>query len=89
MKYILVLMLCLLTGCSTTVPVAAKFPEAPERLLQTCPSLTIVKDDVKLSELTSTIASNYQSYHNCSNLVDGWIDWYKKQKAIFDKASKN
>lgn len=89
MKYILVLMLAVLTGCSTTVPVAAKFPEAPETLLKTCPPLASVKDDVKLSELTSTVAGNYQLYHSCSNSVDGWIEWYKKQKSIFDKSSKN
>jgi len=29
----------LLTGCSTTVPVKAKFPEMPDRILVKCPQL--------------------------------------------------
>lgn len=89
MKYILIPLLAILTGCSTTVPVSNKFPEVPTRLLQTCPSLASVKDDVKLSELTNTITANYQTYYGCANTVDGWIDWYKTQRSIFDKASKN
>ena len=44
----------LVSGCSTTVPVKAKFPEAPERLLAKCPQLeklgkdfaTVYKEDV-------------------------------------------
>lgn len=89
MKYILIPLLAILTGCSTTVPVANKFPEVPKRLLETCPSLTVVKDDVKLSELTNAITANYQTYHGCANTVNGWIEWYNTQKSIFDKASKN
>jgi hypothetical protein len=89
MKYILIPLIAVITGCSTTVPVSVKFPDAPQRLLQPCPALSTVKDDVKLSELTSTVADNYQTYHGCANTVNGWIDWYKTQKNIFDKASKN
>lgn len=89
MKYILIPLLAVLTGCSTTVPVTNKFPEVPTRLLQVCPSLTIVKDDAKLSELTNTITANYQTYYGCSNTVEGWINWYNTQRSIFDKSSKN
>lgn len=89
MKYILIPLLAVITGCSTTVPVSVKFPDAPQRLFQPCPKLEVVKDDVKLSELTTTVTNNYQTYHNCANTVEGWHDWYKTQKSLFDKASKN
>ena len=89
MKYILIPILAVLAGCSTTVPVNTKFPDAPKRLFQPCPQLSTVKDDVKLSELTNTVTANYQTYYGCANTVDGWIEWYNIQKSIFDKASKN
>jgi hypothetical protein len=37
MKYLLILLV--LAGCSTTVPVTMKFPEVPDKLLQKCPQL--------------------------------------------------
>ena len=37
MRYLLLVLI--LTGCSTTVPVTAKFPDVPERLLVKCPKL--------------------------------------------------
>lgn len=73
-----------LTGCSTTVPVKAKFPEAPERLMQKCPQLEKLNDGSKLSDVAKTIAENYSSYHECSVKNDGWIEWYQKQKQIFE-----
>lgn len=78
----------ILTGCSTTVPVTAKFPEVPNRLLQKCPQLETVSNDVKLSELTKTVTMNYSTYYSCAVTVDGWIEWYTIQKAIFEKAVK-
>lgn len=88
MKYLLIALLTTLTACSTTVPVAQKFPDVPKRLLEKCPQLETVKDDVKLSELTKTVTMNYSTYYSCAVTVDGWIEWYVIQKAIFDKTSK-
>ena len=59
MKYLTILFLALLTGCATTVPVVAKFPEVPQHLLVKCPQLNKVNDDAKLSDIAKTIASNY------------------------------
>jgi hypothetical protein len=81
-KYALVLLL--LTGCSTVVPVTAKFPEAPEVLLEKCSSLKKVNDDDKLSDLSKTIVTNYTNHHICSTKNDGWIEWYNTQKKIFE-----
>lgn len=85
---LIILTIALLTGCSTTVPVTAKFPDVPNRLLQKCPQLETVTDEVKLSELTKTVSMNYSTYYSCAVTVDGWIEWYIIQRAIFDKVSK-
>ena len=88
MRYLVLALLTTLTACSTTVPISAKFPEVPNRLLQKCPQLETVKDDTKLSELTKTVTMNYSTYYSCAVTVDGWIEWYTIQKSIFDKTSK-
>ena len=79
----------LLTGCSTTVPVKQKFPEAPNPLMQKCPPLDIIeKPTVLLSELIVVITKNYMKYHDCAYTVEGWQDWYSKQKKISDDLNK-
>jgi len=88
MNKILILSL-FLTGCSTTaVPLSAKFPDAPEMLRQKCPPLQQVKEDAKLSEITTAITNNYTAYYECRVLVDSWNDWYNIQKQIYEKAGK-
>lgn len=87
MKKILILSL-LVSGCSTTVPVKAKFPDVPEILTNKCPPLQQVKEDAKLSEISKSIAENYTTYYECAVLVNGWNDWYKIQKEIYEKAGK-
>lgn len=85
MKYLILSFVLLITGCSTTVPVVAKFPAAPEILLSKCPPLTTINHETTVfSELTKTVTDNYTKYHQCSNTVDGWIDWYYEQKKILE-----
>lgn len=85
MKYIILPLVLLVAGCSTTVPVTAKFPNAPEILLEKCPELlTIETETTVFSELTKSVTKNYTTYHKCANTVDGWIEWYKEQKKIFE-----
>ena len=83
MKYLLVLLL-LLTGCQT-VPVAAKFPQAPTTLQTACPELKPAPDNAKLSDITRTVVENYSEYYQCAETVNGWIDWYAKQKKLFEE----
>jgi hypothetical protein len=73
-----------MVGCSTTVPVTAKFPEVPERLLQKCPQLEKLENEAKLSDITKTITNNYTTYYECAVKDDAWIEWYQKQKIIFE-----
>jgi len=76
----------LLVGCST-VPVTMKFPEAPGNVAMTaCPQLQKLQEDAKLSDISKTISVNYGTYYECAVKTDAWIEWYKIQKNIFDKA---
>ena len=81
MRYLIIALL--LSGCSTTVPVTAKFPEKPKNV-EACPQLQTVPDDVKLSGLTSTVTANYSTYYECAVKNDKWNEWYEVQKRIFE-----
>ena len=83
-KVFLLLSILLLSACSTTVPVVAKFPEVPEKLLVKCPQLEKLEDDSKLSDISKTITKNYTTYYECAVRDDAWIEWYKIQKQIFE-----
>lgn len=81
---IVIMLVLAITGCSTVVPVTAKFPEAPRLGLGTCPQLQTVKEGVKLSELTNTVTINYSTYYECAVKSDQWNEWYEIQKRIFE-----
>lgn len=81
---IVVMLVFAISGCSTVVPVAAKFPEPPKLGLGRCPQLQTVPDDVKLSGLTSTVTGNYSTYYECAVKADQWNEWYEVQKRIFE-----
>lgn len=83
MKYLLIVLL--LAGCSTTVPVAQKFPEVPNTLLQKCVDLKKLNDEAKLSDLAKTITINYTMYYDCLVKHDAWVEWYNIQKKIFEE----
>lgn len=85
MKYLIALSAILLTACSTTVPVKAKFPEIPEQLIESCPQLQQLQPGAKLSEVAKSVTDNYTTYHQCSVKVDGFAEWYKTQKQIFEE----
>lgn len=73
----------LLAGCLAT-PVKRNFPEVPAEIKIACPDLQKVKDDAKLSDVISTVSTNYTQYHECRAKVDAWNEWYKNQKDIFE-----
>ena len=74
-----------LSGCSTAVPVTAKFPEPPGKLAtQPCVDLKKLPDEVKLSDVSKTITTNYTSYYECAVKVDAWREWYEIQRRIFE-----
>mgnify|MGYP003343897701 CR=1 FL=1 len=75
----------LLVGCSTTVPVTRKFPEAPQTLIEKCPELKQLAQDAKLSDVARTVVENYTQYQHCSNKSEAWVEWYNTQKKIFEE----
>lgn len=83
LKLILILLLLVLAGCSTTVPVVAKFPEAPKELLVKCEPLQSADKSVTISEFTKIVVSNYEKFHLCANKHSGLVDWYQQQKENF------
>ena len=82
MKYLLLVLI--LTGCSTTVPVTAKFPDVPERLLVRCPQLEKLENEAKLSDISKTVTNNYTTYYECAVKHDAFVEWYQVQKRIFE-----
>ena len=83
MKYLLIILL--LAGCTTVVPVKQKFPNATPELMKKCESLKKIEGDkVAITEMLKVIVYNYSLYHECSTKVDGWQDWYNEQKKIFN-----
>jgi uncharacterized lipoprotein YajG len=82
---IIMLVVFVLAGCSTTAPVIAKFPEQPSKLvMEGCPNLKKLDDSTKLSDVASTVSINYSTYYECAVKVDTWIEWYQIQKKIFE-----
>ena len=84
-----VIIALLLSGCSTVVPVVAKFPEPPAKGAMTaCPALQKLNDDARLSDVANTITVNYSTYYECAVKTDAWQEWYQIQKHIFEGAGK-
>lgn len=82
---LIMLVVFVLTGCSTIVPVNRKFPESPGKLtMENCPNLKKLSDESKLSDVAKTVSINYETYYECAVKVDSWIEWYQIQKNIFE-----
>jgi hypothetical protein len=86
--FIIMLVVFVLSACTTAVPVTAKFPDVPDRLKVQCPQLQKLDDSAKLSDVASTVTINYGTYYECAVKNDGWIEWYEIQKRIFEGAGK-
>lgn len=86
MKTYSLLIVMFLSGCSTTVPVVMKFPEAPPSLKQPCVALKKIEGEtVSIVDLHKTVVENYTNYYECSIKVDEWNAWYAKQKKTFEE----
>jgi hypothetical protein len=87
--YIISLILCLLSACSTVTPVKQKFPDVPKELLEKCPQLSTVEPGTtSITEMLKVVVKNYGLYYECSAKQDGWTDWYTEQKKIYEKVNK-
>ena len=89
MRQLLIVSILILSGCSHTPPIVAKFPDEPGKAaMEKCPQLTTVENGVKLSDLTKTVTMNYSTYYECAVKVDTWIEWYQIQKKIHEDIKK-
>jgi len=85
MKYIALILVASLVGCSTPVPVKPKWPEVPQVLKERCENLKKIEGDrVAITEMLKVIINNYTLYHECSTKVEGWNEWYDAQKKIYE-----
>lgn len=84
MKPVLILFTVIfLTGCAGMD--TRKFPDAEKNLMVSCPELSKLPDDpVTISQLMTVVVKNYTLYHQCANKVQGWHEWYEKQKNNFE-----
>jgi hypothetical protein len=89
MKYLLLVVTCLISACSTTVPVKQKFPSAPPQIQEKCPDLEKAPEDTSsILDLLIFVGRNYERHYECAAKVESWNDWYQQQKKIFDEVSK-
>jgi hypothetical protein len=91
MRFVLSLCLflsCFLVGCGT-VPLSqnhsyVQFPEPPPTSTAKCPNLQLLPIDSTMQNLAAVVTNNYEAYHLCSTRNNAWIEWYEKQREIFN-----
>jgi hypothetical protein len=86
MKRLLVIIPFLfLLGCDQDVPVKPIWPSIPEELKTACPDLKQIDPaTAKLSQVVDVVVDNYSQYHECQDKADFWMEWYQKQKKIYE-----
>jgi hypothetical protein len=85
MRYCVVVLALFLAGCQT-VPTQRNFPDAVPELMKSCSQLQQVPEGkTAITDLLKVVVSNYTLYYECSNRVDGWKDWYTKQKKTYEE----
>jgi len=83
---IFIILAFLITACSTAVPVTQNFPQAPDMLMEKCPELkTIQGEKISIVDFTKVVSENYTTYYQCAGRTEAWIDWYNKQKKIWEE----
>ena len=87
-KTLLILSVLFLTlqGCSTTVPLIMKFPEAPPSLMrQPPPLIPLSQSDKDLSDMLVNANENYGRYYELREKYLAWQEWYREQKEIYEE----
>jgi hypothetical protein len=85
MKTVLTLAAVLSLSACVSVPVERRFPAVPAELTTSCaPLVTVPEGTTQLSTVVQTVVTNYGLYQSCDAKNQLWIEWYTKQKEIFD-----
>lgn len=78
-------LLLALSGCATMENRKQDFPDSSLLLTTPCPALDLVPvKTTELSKLEKVVAENYTKYHQCASQVNGWIEWYNKEKENYE-----
>jgi hypothetical protein len=86
MRLLVILLLLVLSGCQSLIPVQRKFPEAPQVLMEPCPQLQKMSEDsTSLKEMLGVVIENYSTYYQCSVKTQSWQEWYIRQKEVFEE----
>lgn len=90
MNKILIVTILMITACTKAVPVKEHFPEAPAVLLEPLPNLIpLTSNKIELSTILDNANTNYGEFYKLREKMEGWQDWYIKQKEIFNKLHEN
>lgn len=88
MRFSIIFLALAVSGCAffqKPVPIKPKWPDAVPELTEKCPDLVTVEGDkVAITELLKAVVKNYQLYYECSLKNEGWNNWYKEQKKIYE-----
>lgn len=84
MKLISLAIFVLLTGC-TTIPASVHFPKPPTSLVSPAKLKPIDPNTTELNVLLDNVAENYGTYYELKIKYDAWLEWYTKQKKIFEE----
>ena len=85
MRLPVLLVVLLLSGCTTVIPVKQEFPVAPQVLFEKCPDLMVIDDGKNsLRDMLKVVIQNYATYYQCAERTEGWQNWYKEQKKLYD-----
>ena len=79
------IILVLVTGCSTIVPVRETWPAAPLELLTPAVNLTpLAADKKELSDLIENANNNFAQYYLLKDRFTAWQQWYNDQQKIYE-----
>jgi hypothetical protein len=84
MKLTLLAGMLFLSGC-TTIPTVPAFPKPPTSLEAPAQLKTIAADTTELNILLNNAAENYGTYYELKVKYEAWLEWYTKQKKIFEE----
>jgi hypothetical protein len=85
-RILLIIFISTLTACSTTAPVAMKFPDVPQVLKEPAGKLSPLDTSkkVELSDIIENANENAGKYYELRERYNAWIEWYTEQKKIFE-----
>lgn len=83
------LLVLMLTGCSTMIPVEMKNPyDFPKSLLEDCKEPELINPDIKFSEMLKIIVENNTRFAECRITKKALGEMIQQRKEIFDKSYK-